>query len=192
MYATRAAQQTNSSYSQWRKVPRGNDAPEHDRLRRPLNRAFNPTAFERLRPGMEALANELLAKAERRRSMDVVSEYSEPLANHMIGELLGLPRADRSELVEWCDRLRKFVTARRMGQETVLSAREAVKAFEAIHAYIRTMIKARQESFADSVVGHSFAVEADEAPPTEDEIVANCVFFVHAGPGTYLLLLRML
>src|SRR5262245_12935058 len=46
-----------------------NDAPEHDRLRRPLNRAFNPTAFERLRPGMEALANELLDKAERRRSM---------------------------------------------------------------------------------------------------------------------------
>src|SRR6266487_2821473 len=40
-----------------------NDPPEHDRLRRPLNRAFNPTVFERLRPEMELLAHELLAKA---------------------------------------------------------------------------------------------------------------------------------
>ena len=40
---------------------------------------------------MEALAQELLAKAERRGSMDVVSDYAEPLADYMIGELLGLP-----------------------------------------------------------------------------------------------------
>src|SRR5262249_41239693 len=69
-----------------------NDAPEHERLRRPLNRAFNPAAFEQLRPEMEGLAHELLVKAERRRSMDVVSDYSQPLADHMFGEMLGLPR----------------------------------------------------------------------------------------------------
>jgi pimeloyl-[acyl-carrier protein] synthase len=158
-----------------------NDAPEHDRLRRPLNRAFNPASFERLRPEMEALAQESLAKAERRRSMDVVSDYSEPLANCMICELLGLPHADRAEFIEWCDRLRKFVTSRRIGHETVLRAKEAVKSFEAVRAYIRTMIAARRENFADDVIGHSFAVEANEAPPTEDEVLANCVFFLHAG-----------
>jgi|CZKQ01.1.fsa_nt_gi cytochrome P450 len=158
-----------------------NDAPEHDRLRRPLNRAFNPAAFERLRPDMEALAQGLLAKAERRRSMDVVSDYSEPLADYMICELLGLPHADRAEFIEWCDRLRKFVTERRMGHETVLRAKGAAKSFEAVRAYIRTMITARRENFADDVIGHSFAVEANEAPPTEDEVLANCVFFLHAG-----------
>ena len=46
-----------------------NDPPEHDRLRRPLNRAFNPAAFERVLPKMETQARELLAKAERRQSM---------------------------------------------------------------------------------------------------------------------------
>jgi cytochrome P450 len=158
-----------------------NDAPEHDRLRRPLNRAFNPAVFERLRPGMEALAQELLAKAERRRSMDVVSDYSEPLADYMIGELLGLPHANRAEFIEWCDRLKKFMTARRMGHETVLRAKEAAKVFEAIRAYIRTMITARRVNFADDVIGHSLAVEANEAPLTEDEVLANCVFFLHAG-----------
>jgi pimeloyl-[acyl-carrier protein] synthase len=158
-----------------------NDAPEHDRLRRPLNRAFNPVAFERLRPKMEALAHELLARAESRASMDMVSDYSEPLADFLIGELLGLPQDDRAAFVERCDRLRNFVTARRMGHATVLSAQRAVKTFEEVSAYIRTLVAARKANFADDVIGNSLAVEAGEAPPTEDEILANCVFFVHAG-----------
>jgi pimeloyl-[acyl-carrier protein] synthase len=158
-----------------------NDAAEHERLRRPLNRAFNPAAFERLRPEMETLAHELLAKAERRGSMDVVSDYSEPLANYMMVELLGLPRADRAEFIEWCDRLKKFAMARRVGHETVLRAKAAVKSFHAVRAYIRTMIAARRENFTDDVIGHSFAVEPNEAPPTEDDILANCVVFLHSG-----------
>lgn len=158
-----------------------NAASEHDRLRRPLNRAFNPAVFERLRPGMEALANELLGKAERRRSMNLVSEYSEPLADYMIGALLGLPNADRAEFIKCCDQLRDFTMLRRMGRETVLRAKGAVKSFEAIRACIGTMISARRENFADDVIGHSLAVEANEALPTEDELLANCVFFLHAG-----------
>jgi cytochrome P450 len=158
-----------------------NDALEHDRLRRPLNRAFNPAAFERLRPGMEALAHELLAKAERRQSMDVVSDYSELLADYLIGELLGLPKANRAEFIEWCDRVRKFTTARRMGHETLVRAKGAVKAFQLVCTYVRAMIAARRDNFVDDVIGRAFAVEANEAPPTEDEVLANCVFFLLAG-----------
>ena len=158
-----------------------NDPPEHDRLRRPLNRAFNPAAFERRRPEMEALAQNFLAKAERRRFMDIVSDYSEPLADYMICELLGLPHADRAKFIEWCNRLKKLTTARRMGLETVLIATEAVKSFEEVRAYVRPMIIARRENFADDVIGRSLAVEPNEAPLSEDEVLANCVFFLHAG-----------
>jgi len=158
-----------------------NDAPEHERLRRPLNRAFNPAAFERLRPEMESLADKLLVKAEQRRAMDVVSDYSEPLADYMICKLLGVPPTDRAEFIEWCDQVGKFMRARRRGRATVLSATRAVKNFQAVRAYIQTLIAARRDSFVDDVIAHSFAVEANEAPPTEDEVLANCVFFLHAG-----------
>lgn len=158
-----------------------NDAPEHERLRRPLNRAFNPSSFERLRPKIESLAQTLLSKAERRRSMDLVADYSEPIADYMICELLGLPHADRTRFIEWCDQLRKFVTSPRMGHETVLKAREAAKAFEALRTYVRKLITARQENFVDDLIGQTFAVAANETPFTEDEVLANCVFFLHAG-----------
>lgn len=158
-----------------------NDSPMHDRLRRPLNRAFNPNAFERLRPEMEALARELLAKAERRGSIDFVKDYCEPLADYMLGELLGSPRADRPELIELCATLRKFLTARRVGRETVLGAKAAVKALEALRKYIRTINAGRQGHFADNVIARSLAGEANEAPPTEDEILSNCVLSLDAG-----------
>jgi cytochrome P450 len=155
------------------------DSTDHDRLRQPLNRAFNPAVFERLRPGMEALADSLLATAEQRGSMDVVRDYAEPLAEYMMGELLGLPPEDRAEFVKWCDHVREFATARRVGPKTVKSGREAAKRFKQIRAYVRTLIATRR--CADDVIGHSFAVGENEAPPTEEEFLANCVFFLHTG-----------
>jgi pimeloyl-[acyl-carrier protein] synthase len=158
-----------------------NDAPEHGRLRRPLNRAFHPGVFERLRPDIEGRADGLLAKAERVGSMNVVRDYSDPLAYYMMSELLGLPATDRAKFLQWCERLRKFMSGRRMSRATALNAKAAVKSFEAICAYIRDMIAVRRENFADDVIGHALAVEENETAPTEDEILANCVFFLHAG-----------
>jgi cytochrome P450 len=158
-----------------------NDAPVHDRLRRPLHRAFNPNAFERLRVEFEALAGKLLSKAEQRGSMDVVNDYCEPLADYMLGELLGSPRVDRPEVIELCATLRKFLTARRMGRQTVLGATAAVKALQALRKYLRTIIAGRQGRFADSVIARSLAAEPNEAPPTEDEIFSNCVLSLDAG-----------
>lgn len=157
-----------------------NSAAEHDRLRRPLNRAFNPAALERLRPEMAGLAHELLRKAERRRSTDVVLDYSHVLGNYMFGALLGLPDGDRAKFIKWCDEIRNFTMMPRMGQATVVKAIGAAKTFKAIRAYIRTLISACRKN-ADNVIGRSFAVDGSEAAPTEDEILANCVFFLHSG-----------
>ena len=101
-----------------------NAASEHDRLRRPLNRAFSPAHFERLRPEMETITHELLGKAERRGSMDVVGDYSQPLADYMTGELLGLPHANRAEFIKWCDRLRNVHDGATHGSEDGLGSKE--------------------------------------------------------------------
>ncbi len=157
-----------------------NSAAEHDRLRRPLNRAFHPAALERLRPEMAAQADQLLSKAERRRSMDVVLDYSEPLGSHVFGVLLGLPHGDRAKFIKWCDEIRNFTMMPRMGQATVAKATGAARTFQAIRAYITRLISACRRD-TDNVIGRSFALDGNEAAPTEDEILANCVFFLHSG-----------
>jgi cytochrome P450 len=157
------------------------DTADHERLRRPLNRAFHPVAFERLRSQTQTLADELLAKAERCGSMDVVSDYARPIADYMMGKLLGLPDDDRAELIACCDRLKNFTMARRVSHDTVVKAKAAVKSFQAVRAYFRRMILARRQNFADDVIGRSFAVEPNEPLPSEDDVLANCVLFLHTG-----------
>jgi len=157
------------------------ERPEHDRLRRPVNRAFNTAALEMLRPRMEALAQESLAKAGRRRSMDVVKDYSEPLGDYMFCELLGLPHADRVQFIKCCDDFRNFIMSPRTGRQTVMRAKVALKSFESLRIYVRTMIAARRDKLFDDVAGRSFAVEPDEAPHSEDEFLANGVLFLRTG-----------
>ena len=156
-------------------------ASAHERLRRPLNRAFHPSTFEQLRPGLESLADELLAQGERRSSMDLVTDYAGPLADYMIGELLGLPPNDRAELIKDCDRIRNFVTAQRLGRETVSRAKGAAKSFEAVRASMRPLITYRRKNFTRDLIGQVFATEENEMPFSEEEVLANCVFFLHAG-----------
>src|SRR5438132_3488078 len=158
-----------------------NDAAEHDRLRRPLNRAFNPGAFERLRPKIELRAQRLLAAAESWREMDVMADYSWPLANFMLTELLGLPQTDRARFIRWCDELREFIMAPRMSRGTLLKARRMVVTFGSLRTYVSKMVADRREKFVDDLIGRTCAVETNELPPTEDEILANCVFLVHTG-----------
>lgn len=158
-----------------------NNAPEHERLRRPLNRAFHPAAFARLRPRLAARAHELLAEAERRGAMEAVRDYATPLTDFLMCELLGVPHQDRAQFLTWCLHLRDFVTAPRHAKQTVRKARVAARSLHALRAYVGRMIAAREGEFSDDLIGHSLAVAPGEAPPTEDEIFANCVFFLHAG-----------
>jgi cytochrome P450 len=156
-------------------------ASAHERLRRPLNRAFNPATFERLRPHLESLADELLAQGERRKSMDLVTDYARPLVEYMVGELLGLPPNDRAKFIKDCDRIRNFFTGQRMDRDTVLKAKGAAKSFEAVRTSMRPLIAFRRKNLTHDFIGQLFATEENEIPFSEEEVLANCVLFLHAG-----------
>lgn len=157
------------------------DAIEHARLRLPLNRAFNPAAFEELRPKMESTADELLAKAEKHKSMDVVTDYARPIADCMMSELLALPEPDRADFIRDCDRIKEFTMARRVGKETVARARVAAASFQSIRGYVRALMSRKPQSSNSDMIGRSLATEANESPLSEDDILANCVLFLHTG-----------
>ncbi|MGZ5023395.1 MAG: cytochrome P450 [Chthoniobacterales bacterium] len=139
------------------------EGAEHDRVRHALNRFFHVTRFERLRPKLVALADDLLAQAEKRGMVDVVSNYSELLADFMLGELLEVSPELRTEFVGWCEQLRQFAMAPRVSAETVVKAKAAVRSFKALRAYV---VK-RPDLFENGL--------------SEEEVIANCVLLLHAG-----------
>jgi cytochrome P450 len=85
----------------------GVDPPEHTRLRDLVRKAFTAQLTDSLRPYIERLANGLLDAVAQRaatsgeRTMDLIADYAEPLPIAVILELLGIPPADREQMIRW-------------------------------------------------------------------------------------------
>lgn len=70
------------------------DPPDHTRLRRLVVKAFTSRAVEKLRPGIDKIADELLDEIEKAATtgpVDLVETYAVPLPMRIIGDLLGVP-----------------------------------------------------------------------------------------------------
>jgi cytochrome P450 len=77
------------------------DGDDHRRLRQLVAKAFTPRMVEHLRPRIQAIADELLARVEPRGAMDLVDDYAFPLPITVIAELLGIPVEDRDRFRVW-------------------------------------------------------------------------------------------
>ena len=80
------------------------DPPDHSRLRRLMSRAFVPSRVAALETAIRAIAEGLLdelAQAGPEGTVDLVEGYAYPLPFQVIGELLGVPAADRPDLHAW-------------------------------------------------------------------------------------------
>ena len=73
----------------------GADPPEHTRLRRLVSKAFTARRVEELRPRVQAITDTLLDRISPRGHAELVAEFALPLPVTVIGELLGVPEADR-------------------------------------------------------------------------------------------------
>lgn len=71
----------------------GLDPPVHTRLRRIVSGAFTPRRVAALRPAVAGIVHELLERLAGQ--PDFVSGFAFPLPIAVIGELLGVPRADQ-------------------------------------------------------------------------------------------------
>jgi len=81
------------------------DPPQHTRLRGLVAGHFTPGRIAALRPGIDAVARELIAALPRRGTVDLVSSYALPLPVTVICDLLGVPAGDRTVFHKWSNEL---------------------------------------------------------------------------------------
>ncbi|WP_337822102.1 cytochrome P450 family protein [Amycolatopsis sp. A1MSW2902] len=87
------------------------DPPDHTRIRKSVALSFTSRSVARLRPRIEATADELLDAAVLAQetaedgAFDLITGYAQPLPVRIIAELLGIPYADREQFVAWSDTL---------------------------------------------------------------------------------------
>jgi cytochrome P450 len=155
--------------------------PDHTRLRKLVSKAFTPRTVEALRPHIVRLTDDILDGVVARfgpgQPVEVMAELAFPLPVTVIGEMLGVPAADRAQF-------QTLVRATTKTLEMALTAEildEANAAFSAMEEYFRALVAERRRRPADDLVSQLIAVEEAGDQLTVDELISTAILLFAAG-----------
>lgn len=151
------------------------DDPNHARLRNLIHKAFTPRLIEQMRDQVQTVASELLDKAERKGSMDLIADYATPLPLTMIGRILGMPFQDNDKFYRWT---KTFVNAG-SGNMFVL-----VPTLLRFMSYLRALIKERRAHPKDDLISTMVLAKEGTDQMTDDEVLAMIFLLLSAGHET--------
>ena len=132
------------------------DPPEHDRLRQLVSRAFTPRRIRDLETSVTALVDSFLEPFVGAEQFDYVEQFGALVPPMVIGELLGVPEADRDQLRHWFDDLLHHDENSAGPSERVMAA--AIATFE----YVTAMIAERRRAPRDDLISALLEAELDD------------------------------
>ena len=164
------------------------DPPYHTRVRRLLAPFFAARVLRQMEASIERMVDDLLDRAATRGSIDVVQDFALVVPLNLIGELLGVPYAERAPLRPWANAILGALEPVRAAAELAVG-NQAVEDFK---AYLRTLIarKRARPPGAQSLDVLWALIEASEQPDahgerlSELEILHNSIFMLNAGHDT--------
>jgi cytochrome P450 len=154
------------------------DPPDHTRLRGLVSRAFTPRRVEELRPRLVALVDPLLDAVAGDQEVDLLDAVAFRFPVAVIGELVGVPEADR-------DQFRTLVRASTAMIEASPSAEalaEAQRSMGEMSDYFHDLVARRRREPSGDLLSAMIAIEdADGDRLTEDELVSTAILLFGAG-----------
>lgn len=155
------------------------DLPEHTRLRRLVNIAFQPRVVETLRPQIQKVADALIDRVQDSGHMDVVSDYAHPLRLLVSAEMLGLPAGDIEELMQWVDEFTTSASVHGLGDPG--PRRCAERAMGRLTGYFRTVLEERRQRPGGDLISALLTAQYDGDRLDDDELVAACLMLFIGG-----------
>ena len=159
------------------------DPPDHTRIRRLFAPAFTPRALAALEPRIVTLVDELLDRAAARGGMDVVDDFAAAVPVQLIGDMLGIPPAEREPLRGWSLAILGALEPV-TGPKRLEAGNRAVEEFK---DYLRRPIAARRRrpgTDPGEILTALIAAEDAGDRLTEVELLHQCIFLLNAGHET--------
>ena len=159
-----------------------NEPPTHTRLRRLIAGAFSHGHVQRMRLWVQHLADsvvaELVAAIAADGAADLLEYVAVPVPIEVIGELLGVPPADRPRLRPWSNAIVKMYE-----HELPETRRRAAEAAAAeFSAYLRALAEERRRYPTDDLITDLVRqTDADGARLSADELVGTAALLLMAG-----------
>lgn len=163
-----------------------NDPPLHTRVRRLIMGALTRRAIAEMEPGLVQLVDDLLDAIEARGGGDLVEDFASAIPVEIIGNLLGVPHADRAPLRGWSLAILGALEPT-LTPEQEASGNRGVAEFT---AYLKELVADRRlhpgnpehDVLTRLIQGDSSGSAIEHL--SEVELLQNCVFILNAGHET--------
>src|SRR5262249_19743155 len=129
--------------------------PRHGRIRGLVSKAFSPRMIESLRPRIQEIAGQLIARFDGDDEIDLIREYAYPLPVTVIAEMLGVPVEDRDLFRRWTTSLAPLIDFVR-DMEMV---ERAMAAMSEVGEYLGKLVQERRKRPKDDLVSALIAAE---------------------------------
>jgi cytochrome P450 len=150
------------------------DPPDHERLRRLVNKAFTTRRVEELRPRIASITAELLDDMSAQREVDLLSSFAFPLPITVICELLGVPVADRDDFRAWSASV----------VSNTVTPEEFMKDATAMVRYIRALLAAKRQEPVDDLLSALILARDEGDRLGENELISMVFLLLVAGHET--------
>jgi cytochrome P450 len=127
------------------------DGEDHALMRRIVSAAFTPRAIATLQELLTRRMNAIIESLRGRTGGDLVADLAMWLPLHVIGDMLGIPEADRMMVFEWSERL--------AGYDPALSREDSARASRDLIEYAGQLGAARIDDPRDDLL--SLLVQAE-------------------------------
>jgi cytochrome P450 len=160
-----------------------NDPPLHTRVRKLIMGALTRRAIAEMEGSLVTLVDGLLDKIAAQGGGDLIEDFASAIPIEVIGNLLNIPRAERTPLRAWSLAILGALEPKLTPAQEALG-NQAVTDFT---AYLKTLVAQRRQHPGDpehDVLTRLIQGEDSAEPLSETELLHNCIFILNAGHET--------
>ena len=160
-----------------------NDPPLHTRVRKLIMGALTRRAIANMESGLVTLVDSLLDAIDVRGGGDLIEDFASAIPVEVIGNLLGVPHADRTPLRGWSLAILGALEPKLTAEQLAHGNRSVTEFTD----YLKTLVADRrlhpgnpEHDVLTRLIGEEQAGEK----LSEAELLQNCVFILNAGHET--------
>lgn len=152
------------------------DPPAHTRLRKIVSRLFTPRAVADLEQGLRDAARVTVEAARDKGAGEFVTDIASVVPRRAIADLLGIPEADREQVLRWADAAVNF--------DDPDPAHDPVMANAMLLGYAHDIAQDRLKHPADDIISRLVHADMDGEQMTELEFGMFVLILAVAGNDT--------
>ena len=160
-----------------------NDPPLHTRVRRLIMGAVNQRAITRMEAQVGRLVDSLLSEMQERQRVDFIADFAAQIPIEVIGNLLDIPRPERSPLRDWSIAILSGLEPK-LTPEMLERGNKAVTEFTSLLQSLIAERRTRPGDPESDVLTRLIQGEKDGERLTDTELYHQCIFLLNAGHET--------